>query len=82
MRFQALGRPDRSVLSQDLSSPGNDKVIFVTHPADGLDDLRLIVLYDFNSFELLSSSNTQLSSQGLRPQTALTMPNEKQKFAI
>lgn len=81
MRFQALGRLDRSVLAQDLSSPGNDKIIFVAHPADSFDDLRLIVLYDFNPLELLSS-NTQPSSQSPRPQTALTMPNEKQKFAI
>ena len=39
-----------------LLSPGYDKVIFVTHPADSLDNLGLIVLYDFNPFKLLSGN--------------------------
>lgn len=39
-----------------ILSPGYDKVIFVTHPADSLDNFGLIVLYDFNPFKLLSGN--------------------------
>lgn len=80
IRLQGIEKP-REALSHDIPLPGNDKVIFVTHPADSLDDLRLIVLYDFNSLELLSS-NTQSRWQSASPHIALTMPNEKQKFAM
>ena len=55
MRIPGIGK-SKCVLARHLSSPGYDKVIFFTHPADSLDDLRLIVLYDFNPLELLSSN--------------------------
>lgn len=80
IRPQGIGKP-RETLSYDIPSPGNDKVIFVTHPANSLDYLRLIVFYDFDPFELLPS-NTQLRWQSASPHVALTMPNEKQKFAM
>lgn len=80
IRLQGIGMP-REALSHDIPSPGNDKVIFVTHPADGLDNLRFIVFYDFNPLELLPN-NTQFRWQSTSPHIALTMPNEKQKFAM
>lgn len=68
--------------SQNRASPRDDEVISVTHTAHGLNDFTLIILDDFNSFELLSKSQasqeeTTRGKQG-RP---LTMPSEKQKFA-
>lgn len=41
-------------MSHSIVSPGDNEVIFVTHPPDGFDNLTLIVFDDFNPLQLLS----------------------------
>lgn len=44
--------------------PGDDKVVAVTHPANGFDDLRFVVFNDFNPLEILGCVSRRSDTQG------------------
>lgn len=44
---------------QQINSPRNDKIVFITHPPYGFDDLALIISNYFHSFQ----AHTQLKAE-------------------
>lgn len=44
--------------------PGDDKVVAVAHPANGLDDLRFVVFNDFDPLQILGAVRSDSDTQG------------------